>query len=139
MLLNYKDESEFIYEVYEQKGEVIALIKNDKFVKKCNTECYIFIYENPFYAESGGQVCDKGTLKNNSCKLEVLDVIKCPNKQHLIKVKVLEGTIIEGESIIATVDKTSRENTTRNHSAVHLLQKTLQSVLGNSVHHPRTH
>ena len=135
LLLNYKDSSKFVgYDTLEVKTFIQAIIKNDKFVKKCNTECYIFIHENPFYAESGGQVCDKGTLKNNSCKLEVLDVVKCPNKQHLIKVKVLEGTIIEGESIIATVDKPSRENTTRNHSAVHLLQKTLQSVLGNSVH-----
>ncbi len=135
LLLNYKEPSKFVgCETLEVKTFIQEIIKNDKFVNKCNTECYIFIHENPFYAESGGQVSDKGTLKNNSCQLEVLDVIKCPNKQHLLKVKVIEGTIIKGESIIASVDPEFRAATTRNHSATHLLQRTLQDLLGNSVH-----
>ena len=135
LLLNYKEKSNFIgYEKLSSKTYIQAIIKNDKFVNKCNTECYIFLNDNPFYAESGGQVSDTGYLKNNSCKLEVLDVIKCPNKQHLLKVKVLEGIIIKGESIVAEVDKKSRESICRNHSSVHLLQKTLQEKLGTEVH-----
>lgn len=135
LLLNYKEKSNFIgYEKLGSKTYIQAIIKNDKFVNKCNTECYIFLQDNPFYAESGGQVSDKGYLKNNSCKLEVLDVIKCPNKQHLLKVKVLEGIIIKGEGIITQVDKKTRESICRNHSSVHLLQKTLQEKLGNEVH-----
>ena len=134
LLLNYKEESRFIgYEKLGSKTYIQAIIKNDKFVNKCNTECYIFLNDNPFYAESGGQVSDKGYLKNNSCKLEVLDVIKCPNKQHLLKVKVLEGTIIKGEGILTHVDKKSRESICKNHSSIHLLQKTLQEKLGNEV------
>lgn len=135
LLLNYKEESNFIgYEKLETKTYIKDIIKNNKLVKKCNTECYIFLADNPFYAESGGQVSDKGYLKNNNCKLEVLDVIKCPNKQHLIKVNVLEGTIIKGESIVAHVDKKNRQNITNNHSATHILQKVLQDTLGSSVH-----
>ena len=135
LLLNYKEKSNFIgYEKLSSKTYIQTIIKNDKFVNKCNTECYIFLNDNPFYAESGGQVSDTGYLKNNSCKLEVLDVIKCPNKQHLLKVKVLEGIIIKGESIVAEVDKKSRESICRNHSSVHLLQKTLQEKLGTEVH-----
>ena len=135
MLLNYKEKSNFIgYEKLGSKTYIQAIIKNDKFVNKSNTECYIFIEDNPFYAESGGQVSDKGYLKNNSCKLEVLDVIKCPNKQHLLKVKVLEGMINKGESILTHVDKKSRESTCKNHSSIHLLQKTLQEKLGTEVH-----
>ncbi len=135
LLLNYKEKSKFIgYEKLGSKTHIQAIIKNDKFVKKCNTECYIFLDENPFYAESGGQISDKGYLKNNSCKLEVLDVIKCPNKQHLLKVKVLEGTIIKGEGILTHVDKKSRDSICRNHSSVHLIQRTLQDILGNEVH-----
>ena len=134
LLLNYKDESNFVgYKELEVKTFIQDIIKNDKFVNKCNTECYIFIHDNPFYAESGGQVSDRGILQNNSCKLEVIDVIKCPNKQHLLKVKVLEGKIIKGESIIATVDKERRKSITRNHSSVHLLQKSLQELLGDTV------
>lgn len=135
LLLNYKEESIFIgYDKLGSKTYIEAIIKNGKFVNKCNTECYIFIKENPFYAESGGQVSDMGYLKNNSCKLEVLDVIKCPNKQNLLKVKVLEGIIIKGEGILTHVDKNKREIISRNHSSVHLLQKTLQEILGNEVH-----
>ena len=135
LLLNYKEESNFIgYDQLGSKTYIKDIIKNDKFVKKSNTECYIFLADNPFYAESGGQVSDKGYLKNNSCKLEVLDVVKCPNKQHLIKVKVLEGTAIKGESILTHVDKKTRQNTANNHSATHILQKVLQDMLGQAVH-----
>ena len=135
LLLNYDKPSNFIgYDVLGSKTRIQAIIKNDKFVTKCNTECYIFLEDNPFYAESGGQVSDKGYLKNDNCKLEVLDVIKCPNKQHMLKVKVLDGIINEGDEIITHVNKASRMATTRNHSATHLLQKTLQEVLGNTVH-----
>ena len=135
LLLNYKEPSNFIgYETLGSKTHIQAIIKNDKFVDKCNTECYIFIEDNPFYAESGGQVSDKGYLKNDNCKLEVIDVIKCPNKQHMLKVKVLEGTIYKGEVILTHVNKETRMATARNHSATHLLQKTLQEVLGSTVH-----
>ena len=135
LLLNYKEKSNFVgYEKLNVKTYIKDIIKNDKFVNTCNTECYIFIENNPFYAESGGQASDKGTLRNNNCKLEVLDVIKCPNKQHLIKVKVLEGKIVKGESIIAHVDKRSRQSTANNHSATHILQKVLQDTLGSNVH-----
>lgn len=135
LLLNYKEKSNFVgYNTKEIKTHIKDIIKNDKFVEKCNTECYIFLEDNPFYAESGGQVADKGYLKNNSCYLEVLDVIKCPNKQHLIKVKVTQGIINKGESIIAHVDEEKRTATTRNHSATHLVQKVLQRLLGDTVH-----
>ena len=135
MLLNYKEQSNFIgYEKLGSKTYIQAIIKNDKFVDKSNSDCFIFLNDNPFYAESGGQVSDKGYLKNNSCKLEVEEVIKCPNKQHLLKVKVLEGMIIKGESILTHVDKKVREAICRNHSSVHLLQKTLQENLGTEVH-----
>ena len=135
LLLNYKSPSNFIgYEKLGSKTFIQDIIKNDKFVNKCNTECYIFIHDNPFYAESGGQVSDKGYLKNNSCKLEVLDVIECPNKQHLLKVKVLEGTVVKGESILTHVNKKSRQSTEKNHSSIHLLQKALQDMLGDNVH-----
>ena len=135
LLLNYKTKSNFIgYDKLSSKTYIQAIIKNDKLVQKCNSECYIFLEDNPFYAESGGQVSDKGTLQNDSCKLEVLDVIKCPNKQHLLKVKVLEGIINSGESIITHVDEVARKSTCKNHSSVHLLQKTLQDKLGTEVH-----
>lgn len=135
LLLNYKKESKFVgYEKLGIKTKVLDIIKNNKLVEKSNTECYIFLEENPFYAESGGQVSDKGYLKNDDCKLEVIDVIKCPNKQHLLHVKVLEGEVVAGTEILTHVLQDVRESTCRNHSSTHLIQKALQEILGNSVH-----
>lgn len=135
LLLNYQEKSTFVgYDTLEVKTKIIDIIKNNKLVDKCNAECFVFLEENPFYAESGGQVSDQGYLKNDSCYLEVLDVIKCPNKQHLLKVKVTEGLIHKGDSILAHVDETKRLSITKNHSATHLVQKTLQELLGDTVH-----
>lgn len=135
LLINYTKESNFIgYDTLGSKTEVLDIIKNNEFVDSITDEGYIFIKDNPFYAESGGQVADKGYLKNDNCKLEVLDVIKAPNKQHLLHVKVLEGTLTKGEVILTHVLQEERMATTRNHSATHILQKTLQDVLGDNVH-----
>ena len=65
-------------------------MKDNQFVDSSSDECYIFLKETPFYAESGGQVADSGYLKNDKCKMEVLDVIKAPNGQLMVYVKVLE-------------------------------------------------
>ena len=135
LLLNYKEESNFVgYDTLSTNTYIQNIIKNDEFVDSSCDECYIFIKDNPFYAEMGGQVSDKGTLENANCRLNVLDVIKCPNKQHLIKVEVLEGKVVKGDEIKAQVDSENRACIARNHSATHLLQKTLQELLGDDVH-----
>lgn len=134
-LINYKENSDFVgYEKLGLETEIIAIMKNNDFVDSSNEDCYIFLKENPFYAESGGQVADSGYLKNDDCKLEVLDVIKAPNGQHMIEVKLLEGTIKKGSKILTHVSKEKRFNIMKNHSSVHLLQKSLQDLLGESVH-----
>ena len=135
LLINYTKESNFIgYETLGSKTIVLDIMKENNFVTELTDVGYIFIKDNPFYAESGGQVSDKGYLKNDNCKLEVLDVIKAPNKQHLLHVKVLEGTLTPGDEILTHVLQDVREDTAKNHSAVHLLQKTLQEILGDNVH-----
>lgn len=135
LLINYKKESTFVgYEKLGLETEVMDIMKDNEFVDSSNTECYIFLKENPFYAESGGQVSDSGYLKNDNCKLEVLDVIKAPNGQHMLYVKVLEGTVNKGDKILTHVSKDKRVAIMKNHSSVHLLQKSLQELLGNNVH-----
>lgn len=135
LLINYKEESKFVgYDKLGLETEVIAIMKDNAFVNESNDDCYIFLKENPFYAESGGQISDSGYLKNNKCKLEVLDVIKAPNGQHLLHVKVLEGTVIKGDKILTHVLKEKRLAITKNHSSVHLLQNALRDLLGEAVH-----
>ena len=134
-LINYKEESKFVgYDKLGLETEVTSIMKDNQFVDSSSDECYIFLKENPFFAESGGQVADSGYLKNDKCKLEVLDVIKAPNGQHMVYVKVLEGTVTKGDKILTHVSKEKRLNTMKNHSSVHLLQKSLQELLGDSVH-----
>lgn len=135
LLINYKKESTFVgYEKLGLETEVLDIMKDDSFVDSSSEECYIFLKECPFYAESGGQVSDSGYLKNDNCKLEVLDVIKAPNGQHMLHVKVLDGTIIKGDKILTHVSGDKREAIMKNHSSVHLLQKSLQELLGSNVH-----
>ena len=135
LLINYKEESTFIgYEKLGNKTEVMAIMKDDQFVDELTDEGYIFLRENPFYAESGGQIYDTGFLKNDDCKAEVLDVVKAPNNQHLLHVKILSGTLKKNSQILTHVLQDRREEIMKNHSSVHLLQKTLQDFLGNNVH-----
>ena len=135
LLINYKKESKFVgYEKLGLETEVMDIMKDNVFVDSSSEDCYIFLKENPFYAESGGQVSDSGYLKNDNCKLEVMDVIKAPNGQHLLYVKVLEGTVNKGDKILTHVLKEKRLAIMKNHSSVHLLQRSLQELLGNSVH-----
>ncbi len=135
LLMNYREESNFIgYEKLGSETEVLEIMKDNEFVSSSSEDCYLFLKDNPFYAESGGQVSDSGYLKNDNCRLEVLDVIKAPNGQHLLYVKVIKGTVKKGDKILTHVLKDKRESIMRNHSSVHLLQKSLQELLGNSIH-----
>ena len=135
LLMNYKEESNFVgYEKLGNQTEVMAIMKDNQFVSELTDEGYIFLRDNPFYAESGGQIYDTGFIKNDDCKLEVLDVTKAPNKQHLLHVKVLSGKLVAKTEVLTHVLQDRRESIMRNHSSVHLLQKTLQDFLGNNVH-----
>ena len=116
--LNFKLESEFVgYDTLETKSKVIAVFDNG-----------IVLDKTPFYATSGGQLCDKGLIDG----INVLNVIKMPNGQflHLLE----ENPFKVNDEVNALVDKNNRLATMRNHSAAHLLQKALQVVLGEHVH-----
>ncbi|MGM9971864.1 MAG: alanine--tRNA ligase [Anaeroplasmataceae bacterium] len=116
--MNFKEESEFIgYDTLESTSKVI----------KCFGDAVV-LDKTPFYAFSGGQLCDKGTIND----IEVLDVSKMPNGQYLHMLK--DNTLSEGDIVSCRVDKEYRDLTRCNHSSAHLLQAALQQVLGNHVH-----
>ena len=135
LLMNYTKESTFVgYEKLGNQTVVMDIMKDNQFVDSITDSGYIFLKENPFYAESGGQIYDTGYLKNEEAKAEVIEVIKAPNKQHLLYVKILEGTLKKGSTVLTHVMQERREEIMKNHSSTHLLQKTLQEFLGNKVH-----
>ena len=83
----------------------------------------------PFYAESGGQVADTGLMTTTNATVEVLDVIKAPNGQHLHTVNV-NGTLSLNDAVTSQVTVDARLALTKNHTATHLLHQALKDVIG---------
>ncbi|MBX5437115.1 MAG: alanine--tRNA ligase [Alicyclobacillaceae bacterium] len=96
-------------------------------------EGQVLLDVTPFYAESGGQVADRGIIRWDGGEAEVLDVQKAPHGQNLHTVRVLSGTLRTGASVACEVDAESRRDIVKNHTATHLLHKALREVLGSHV------
>ena len=125
--------SEFTYGVKPMKAKVIALFKDGVKVDSLTDSGDIIFDKTTFYAESGGQVADTGSIESDDTALKVLNVIKAPNKQHLHHVEVLYGEVKVGDELTLKVDELRRMKIMRNHSSVHLLQKALTDVLGDHI------
>ncbi len=93
----------------------------------------IFVEETPFYATSGGQEADKGLIKTAEGVFEVEDTIKLRGGKIGHVGKMRSGMIKTGDTVILEVDSERRSLGARNHSATHLLQKALRTVLGTHV------
>src|SRR4029077_3777957 len=93
----------------------------------------VVISPTPFYAESGGQIGDAGTLEWNGGRATVLDTQKPVGDLVVSRVRVDEGHLARGTTVRATVPVPTRLDTTANHTATHLLHKALKDVLGETV------
>ncbi len=87
--------------------------------------------ENPFYAESGGQVSDRGHVRGDGWSMTVTDVRKVAGR--IAVLGPVEGDFVPG-LVTATVEEPARRDTERNHTATHLLHAALRRVLGDHVH-----
>ncbi len=134
LLLNYKENSEFIYEVYELKGKVIGLIKNNQLVDTLTKDGYLVLDKTCFYAEAGGEISDTGMIIGDDFKARVIDVFKSPNGINIHKVKVLSGKITKNVEVNQLVDKERRLKIEANHSTVHILQLALQTIIAKDIH-----
>ena len=94
----------------------------------------VILAETPFYAESGGQASDIGFIDGKNGRLRVTSVSKSAAGQIVHFAIIESGTFILEEKVTAKVDVARRAATRRNHSAAHLLQAALRSVLGEHVH-----
>ncbi len=129
-------ESTFVgYETLETAAQVVEIVKEDAFVETASEgdEVYVFLNQTPFYAESGGQIADKGVIQSTSMTLEVQDVQKAPNGQNMHRAIVKAGTLQKGDKVEAKVDLAKRSHTIKNHTATHLLHQALKDVLGDHV------
>ena len=132
-LLAYTETSNFLYSETTLQSKVIALFKDGVKVDSLDDYGDVVFDNTCFYAESGGQVSDTGTIENENTSCLVEDVQHAPNKQNLHHVKVLYGSINVGDEFTLKIDTKKRLLTMRNHSAAHLLDQTLFDVLGEHV------
>ena len=133
VLLDFKDESQFVYGLYRLKTNVLAIFSKDEIVETVDHDCYIALDRTCFYAESGGQVSDTGMIVGKNFKARVLEVFKGPNGQHIHKVKLLAGTISLRDECELVLDKDRRNRIEVNHSCVHILQYSLQQVVSENI------
>ena len=115
--------------------KVLALYKDSEPVSSLSQgeQGIVILDVTPFYAESGGQVGDKGLLSNPNAQLSVQDTLKVLPDVHGHFVTVDSGTVKVGDILNATVYAEQRAATIRNHSATHLMHKALRLILGEHV------
>jgi alanyl-tRNA synthetase len=136
ILGDIKESSEFVgYDNFETNSKIVALVKEGELAEeaKAGDEVHFILDNTPFYAESGGQIADKGTIEANGVKLSVKDVKKAPNGQNLHHAVVVEGAVTKGLEVTAKVDQDNRARIIKNHTATHLLHQALKDVLGGHV------
>ena len=123
------------YDDLQGEGKVLAILKGGAEVDAAaaGDEVQIVLDRTPFYAESGGQVGDVGSLSSGpAARFQVSDTRKLGDA-HLHVGKVEAGSFRKGETVKASVDGATRQATVLNHSATHLLHAALRKVLGTHV------
>lgn len=122
------------YDHLELNGKVTALFVNGKAVDAINAgqEAVVVLDQTPFYAESGGQVGDKGELKGANFSFAVEDTQKYGQAIGHIG-KLAAGSLKVGDAVQADVDEARRARIRLNHSATHLMHAALRQVLGTHV------
>jgi alanyl-tRNA synthetase len=136
ILSDITTESEFVgYDNLETNATVIEVLVDKERQPKVDKgqEFQFILDETPFYAESGGQIGDKGYLEGDGVKVYVTDVKKAPNGQNLHTGIVEEGTLESNHKVTAKVSRDSRKKVEKNHTATHLLHQALKDVLGEHV------
>lgn len=128
--------TEFVgYEEFESTADIKAIICENEEVSQVtqDTKAIIVIDKTPFYAVSGGQVADSGTICSDKGVFVVENVKKNPDGVYMHFGYVKSGSLSLGDGVKAEIDKDERHSVMRNHTAAHLLQNALRNVLGTHV------
>jgi len=129
--------TEFLgYATTEAEGEIVALVRDGHAVKSAEQgeEVAIVVNQTPFYAESGGQVGDTGSISTASGgRVAVNDVTKRADGLFVHVGRVTGGALRVGDPVQLSVDRVRRAEIRANHSATHLLHAALRRVLGDHV------
>ncbi|HTD28294.1 MAG TPA: alanine--tRNA ligase, partial [Xanthomonadaceae bacterium] len=114
---------------------IVAILREGRTIESLSDgeEGTLILDRTPFYAESGGQVGDRGELRTVDSRFDVVDTVKLAGTFHGHVGKLAGGTLRVGDAIGASVDGERRQAIVLNHSATHLLHAALRKLLGDHV------
>ena len=117
-------------------AKVVAIVAEDQLVDEIvsGMEAIVVLDTTPFYAEMGGQVADHGTITAEGMTYNVTDVQKNKGGKFMHYGRLTQGSLKVGDTVTATIDVDRRKAIMRAHTATHLLDKVLRTVLGDHVH-----
>ncbi len=120
------------YESLQHEGQILAIYKKGSRVDciEAGDEAVIVLDHTPFYAESGGQVGDRGELLSGSGTFTVAETQKIQTDVFGHRGQLHSGRLTTNDKVLAEVDPVARARTERNHSVTHLMHKVLREVLG---------
>lgn len=123
------------YDSLTHTSQITALTTEDEIVDALTDGQIgtVIVEETPFYATMGGQAADVGVITVDGGKFKVEDTVKLAGGKVGHIGSVVSGMFKKGDQVTLTVDETNRTSTCKNHSATHLLQKALRTVLGTHV------
>jgi alanyl-tRNA synthetase len=123
------------YDNYVRESKVLALIKDSREASELKTDDNgeIILSHSSFYAQSGGQIADKGKITNSSFEGIVEDIFKPTGNLFVHKVKVLKGLVKINDTVSTIIDVERRKQIARHHTASHLLHKVLSETFGEHI------
>jgi len=130
-------ETEFVgYTNTSHDAKVVAIVVENEQAEELmpGVEAIVVLDKTPFYAEMGGQTADHGVITANGVNFVVTDVQKNKGGKYMHTGKLAEGILKLGDTVTASIDVERRKAIMRAHSATHLLDKALRTVLGDHVH-----
>ena len=124
------------YTEENNEAKVLYIVKDGEVVETAQEgdEVTVILDKTSFYAESGGQVGDTGTISSKNCTVKINNTTKIADGKFLHSGVVLSGLLEAGSKVVAQIDKKRRLAIARNHTTTHLLHKALRDVLGDHVH-----
>ncbi|MDI6744473.1 MAG: alanine--tRNA ligase [Thermodesulfovibrionales bacterium] len=135
-LLSGTGRTEFAgYDAMQTESVVRAILKEGKVVKEASKgeEVEVFLDKTPFYGESGGQVGDTGEMTSDGFRAFVADTKKVIEGLHSHIIEIKEGRLRVWDRVTCSVDTRRRKAIMSNHTATHLLQASLQNIIGEHV------
>lgn len=127
--------TEFLgYSLDQAHGNILAIIHDGEcissFERSNNNKFILVTNQTPFYAESGGQMGDVGTIYNDKCQIRVTDTRKYLGGIHAHYCELIDGVVSLGQSVALEIDIEHRNGLKAHHSAAHILHAALRNIFG---------